>query len=521
VIVAEQKAGVDVSHDLELQVAKEPTNLSLRRVLGDTYLKSKSYAKAIEQYDVVLAAKPDDAPVRYNRGVAELGLGANDKAAADLAMEVKENPTDADGWDNLGVALGKQGDWKGAIDAFTHYVNLKPDDISAYHDRGIAEYNMKDYTAAAADLNRYNVAKPGDPEVSRLISDMLLNGAHPEQAIAMIQSQLAKNPKDGLLWFNLGVAQVTTKDYTSAVGSFTHAIELKRDEVTLYNRGFAYYNLGQAGNAAAYPKAEADAAAALALKPAYPEALLLKADAEFADKTPGKMQAAIADYKAYAQMSGLTPDAKKYAQQQALRGAIALKDYAAVVAGATDLIETDPNEASNYLIRGSAYLAQMNYDAAIPDLVKYTTLKSDDATGFYNLGLAYYNKKDNANAGTAFEKALQLKPNYYDAAFQAGVAYQALATADQSDLNKAKPEFEKAVADYEAAAKAGTGKNAADALYNEATTLELEGKAADSVDPLKLAVPVWERYIAAAPNDPELPKIKAHVEALKTQIANG
>ena len=509
---------VDTTADLLRVITSDGTNVPARAELAGNYIAKKNYAGAIEQYNAILGMKPGEMQYVYNRGVAYSLSGDNAKATADMQRYTKANPTDPLGFDALGVDLGNAKDWTGSVAAFTQLLALKPNDPDALKNRGIANYNAAKYEVAGADLTRYDELKPNDAAVSNLLSDIALRTGKTSVAITRLKAQLAKNPSDAPAWFNLGGAYYKAKETQNAIDAFTKALALKpSDEVTLFNRGLAYYDLGKAGNSAGYTKAVADASSALALKPAFPDAILLKADAEYGSKS---WKAAETDYARYVSTGG-TPENKTYAQSQELGAGIEAKDYANVQTLVGELIRQNPNEPSNYRIRGLAAYAQGNYDAAIPDLAKYTQMKPDDAEGFYNLGISYAGKKDSMNAATNFEKASDLKVGYYQAAYQAAVSYKALADASSADAPKQASLYDKAIAAYDKAANSSgaKGKEAGDALYNEASAMEAKAKAADNVDALKTAVPVWQRYIVASPTDPELPKIKLHIEALKAQIA--
>jgi tetratricopeptide (TPR) repeat protein len=519
IVIAQQKLGIDPSANIKVALAHDPNNMQLRELYAESLVKGKNYSDAITQYTTILGSKPDDPTAIFNRGVAYGLLPDYPKAAADMSRYTKAKPSDPAGFNSLAVYYGKQGEWANSAAAFGQLLALKPDDTEALKNRGIANYNLKKYDAAEADLEKYDGIKKGDPEVNKLLLDIASATGKSGVAISRGKIAAAQSPNDPNVWFNLGVAYLNAKDSQSAVDAFTKSIALKRDDQAIFNRGLAYYDLGKAGNAAAYTKAAADASAALALKPSFPDAALLKGDSEFALKQYSESEA---DYGRYVSMPGLTDQNRSYAIAQQLAAAIQAKDYSGINTVTTSAIAANPNDPNNYQIRGASLLTQRNYDAAIPDLVKYTSLKPEDATGFYNLGIAYSGKKDNANAAAAFEKAASLKPNYYEATYQAALAYKSSADANGADSAKQVAQYDKAVALFgDAATIKVSGKDAADATYNQATALEAKAKATDTTEPLTVAVTVWNKYITLAPTDPELPKIKQHIEDLKAQIARG
>jgi tetratricopeptide (TPR) repeat protein len=88
----------------------------------------------------------------YQRG-QELA-GKDDKGAIEAftkAIELK--PDDADAYFNRGNAKFKLGDKKGAIDDYNQVIKLKPDYASAYCNRGINKSDLGDKKRAIDDYN--------------------------------------------------------------------------------------------------------------------------------------------------------------------------------------------------------------------------------------------------------------------------------------------------------------------------------------------------------------------------------
>ncbi len=73
---------------------------------------------------------------------------------------------------------------------------------------------------------------------------------------------------------------------------------------------------------------------------------------------------------------------------------------------------TDIN-AHNYL--GIAYAQTRRYEEAISEFLALTRLEPGNATHCYNLGLAYEANGNDLQAGGAYQKALQLRPDYQKA----------------------------------------------------------------------------------------------------------
>ena len=177
-------------------VQKSPNSITPRFNLAELYAAKGRYPEAITQYDEILKAQPDKAPVLLGRGKAEAALDQLDAAAADfqkviagatgkemsnfdqqleaayynlgavelkrnhpkeaadlLAKAIKINRTDADTLYLLGTALVQSGDPKTGIDALRLAVALVPTGwCDPYTEMGVA-YTAKQDAPGVAYAN--------------------------------------------------------------------------------------------------------------------------------------------------------------------------------------------------------------------------------------------------------------------------------------------------------------------------------------------------------------------------------
>lgn len=520
-IVAQSKAGDTASAvaDITALLNKNPNNVPMRKQRAAAYFQAKNYNGAIADYTAILATNAGDTESLYNRAVSYGLTDKSDLAVADLTAYLRAKPDDAAAYNARAVAYTKLNKWDLAAKDFAAYAQRKPEDAEGQLNLGIALYNTQDknnFREVDRVLTAYEAKKPGNPQVAKILADVQIALGNATGAIDRYKRALAANPNDANTAYNLGVAYMTAKQYQPAAETFTKVLTIKaNDPQALQNRATAYYEMGRAGNAAAFDKAVADATTLIGLNGSNGDAILLRADANYSAK---KYPAAGADYE---KAATLVTD-KKYATGQAVASYINAKDFPGVIRAATAAINADGSEATNYNYRGMAYIQTKNYDGAIADLSKYTGMKGNDHTAFYNLGMAYSGKGDAANAAANFEKAVSIKSDYYEAANQAALSYKKQADANSTDTGKANPLYDKAISLYDRAATIGaTGKRAADAYYNKAVAQEAKAKANDNDTPMfKQAIETWNRYLAVAPTtDPELPTIRKHIEDLKAQVA--
>ena len=199
---------------------------------------------------------------------------------------------------------------------------------------------------------------------------------------------------------------------------------------------------------------------------------------------------------------------------------------------------TDKAEQAAITASANAAIAAMkagNNDEAIAKFQEVIAKVPTCADCYYNMGMAYANKKDYAQAETAYKKAIELKPDN-------GEAYTGLAT-----IYNTQKKFDLAADASAKAAQfsgAGGGGNA-EASYNQGVILFNAGKfaeartqfdAATKADPNNAmaqyqlgmtcinlgqfpeAVAALEAYLKVDPNGPKAAEVKSALPALQQML---
>jgi Flp pilus assembly protein TadD len=170
-------------------------------------------------------------------------------------------------------------------------------------------------------------------------------------------------------------------------------------------------------------------------------------------------------------------------------------------------------------------------DGAIAKFTEAAAAIPNCADCYYNIGISYIQKKDEKQAEEAFKKALEMKPDYPEAAGALATLYNNQKRFDEAAAMSAK-----------AAAGSGAGGGSADAIYNQGIILWNQGKIAEAkgkfeealkADPnhadshyqmgmalinegkLPEAVGMFEKYLSIAPTGQFATQAKAMVAQLK------
>jgi len=126
---------------LKKQIAQNPNDFDALVQLGNMYMDVSKFPQAIEY---------------FNR-----------------ALAVREEPSVRT---DLGICYKQSGQMQQARDAFQKVASEQPDQWQAIYNLAIVDGEMKDYTAARAQLAKLKQMRPDDPQVAKL-----------EQALAAVK----------------------------------------------------------------------------------------------------------------------------------------------------------------------------------------------------------------------------------------------------------------------------------------------------------------------------------------------
>ena len=93
--------------DLNQGLSRQPNNAAARKARGEAFLRTKNYAKAIDEFGAVVRLQPGDATAYYLRGQARERNGERDKAVADYKLALARDGNLREAQKALSSALGE------------------------------------------------------------------------------------------------------------------------------------------------------------------------------------------------------------------------------------------------------------------------------------------------------------------------------------------------------------------------------------------------------------------------------
>ena len=345
-----------------------PGNLNARILLAESYLAERAPDLALEQLKAVLAGQPKDYRAYVLKGTASL----------------------------------LKGDLKTAKTAFSHAIEIRPDDPTAYYRLAMVSRHEGRYEETTKLLDKVLALKPDHiPSLAAKVSLSLAQG-QPTQALSFLDEQVREHEKNlalaPVLHEMRGTVLSSQKNYEEAEGAFKKALHLNPNLIGPY---VALANLY-------LTKHETDKAIVQ-----YKEIL---------EKRPRFIQAHMALGAIY-DAEGKASKAKEMYEK-----ALEIKPYFAPAANnlawllleqgqdpdrslmlakkAKAQLPDDPRVADTL---GLACIVKGLYASAIAELRDAAEKMPDNATVLYHLGLAYWKNHEKDQAVEALGNALKIK----------------------------------------------------------------------------------------------------------------
>jgi tetratricopeptide (TPR) repeat protein len=224
---------------------------------------------------------------------------------------------------------------------------------------------------------------------------------------------------------------------------------------------------------ARYQDALKDASDALSKNPADGMAWCLKGEAQTRLKdTPAALesfdkafQADKTNINAVVGKANALAELKKEAEAQALL---------------QQALSMTPSSATDFLARGAAFRALVQYDKALSDYDEALKLDAAFTEVHMNKGMVYWHKGDFAAAIPAFTAAIELDPNFVEALVNRGAAY------------RKKGDIESAIADYTKAIE--INPNDAMTFYNRGVAYQKQQMNEEAIGDFSSAIRLQPKY---------------------------
>lgn len=423
-------------------------------------LKRGDFAGAERSLRTEIGAHPNEAEALSLLGVALDSQNKFKEADAFHRRALGLAPRSNSVLDKYGSHLLASGDENTARDIFLKAVALNPADAYANLELGQIALKHKDGPRALSYLNRLSPGQKDDPDVAV------------KRVIAL---ELSGQTADAnTLFAGLPVRSAAAGSALAEAGLFDKAETIFESLLAADPSNLkVMYNLGSvASRAGHYARAREVLGTALRQQPRNADVLYALA---WAEDAAGQRESA---FRWLAQAAQVAPER---ADVQRLLAIVAgdIHAYQDSVTAWERYAALSPGDATGRRERGFARAHAGQLEAGIADLRDYTARHTDDAIGFYELGVAE-SAADPTRGLSSFDRAVALKPDFAAARSARGALY----------YREGKPEA--ALPDLERASALEPG----DAMIEDRL-----GQVYLALDRLNDALRLFRRATELAPND--------------------
>lgn len=151
-----------------------PKNAAINYYTAYAALYARAYTSTVMYATRALALQPNVYLTYHLRFLAYGRLQLKKKQVSDARAEVRIAPGNPESWNDLGIALGNDGQLPASISAFGRAIRLKPHYWAYFKNRAIVEIYNKQLPRALADFQTARNLAP-DPADKKILAETITN----------------------------------------------------------------------------------------------------------------------------------------------------------------------------------------------------------------------------------------------------------------------------------------------------------------------------------------------------------
>ena len=381
----------------------DPSNLRIRKLLIESYLKTNKYDKALEEADDLLIQYPDDTNLLEYRANALVQSGNWEEGSKEYKKLSRRDDMSLNSKIKIGAAFfGHSSQDSSSIESAKEIFETIDSDTTHWQVKlylaQIALSEMKDSVAAdyfyeAADL------APWNPQIFMSLGGLLFDTGRYEEAIELLEPAIERFPDEFVLNLILGLSYTQDAQYNEAESYLKKALLMEPGEFTaLYAYGVVLNQLDKFEEALIYlnQALEQD-----------PENVSLMGTAGLIHENLGDHQKS---EELYEKALEINPTNALVLNNYSYSLAEREKDLDRALQMAKEAIAFDSTNSSYLDTIGWVYFKLGEYEKAKYYIEKSLENDPENAEVLDHLGDVYFKLNDNAKAKEYWERAYEIDP---------------------------------------------------------------------------------------------------------------
>jgi len=426
----QQTAAAEQSYQKAIQLDSHSTAPVLG--LANIYAEQRRWAEAERQYRKAMGVNPQAPGPRAALARLYLAEGQKGKAENILETAKRELTGDPDAYRLLGDFYVSTGNLDKAVAEYASLRQEHPKDLRVkknYVQLLILNNRLDDATKLNDEILKRNV---GDPDGLICRGQILIRQAHPNEAIAVLETALKSEPDNPTARYQLGLEFSLTGNLTRAesewravVSQHPDAVDAQRALAEVAIRKGDFTLLGEC------------AEALVKAQPSSPQGYILRATVRVARKDPAGAEV---DLKkaievgpqsplGYSRLGLLRVSEKRYAEAErlyeealkldpsfveALQGLLGIyvrqKQPAKALARLNAQIAKVPNSPAYYVLQATLFIQTRNLENAEASLLKAADLNKNNAEALLMLGWVQEVRGSMDGAAASYRRLIQENP---------------------------------------------------------------------------------------------------------------
>lgn len=217
---------------------------SIAKIYLDDYLGASQDATAC------LERNPFITTAYQVRGIARQNMREYDAAIQDFEAGLREQPENRTFLRALAVTYALKKDFVKADSCFQHFVDICPNEPTAYLNRAQMKMELNDSVAALSLLDRAIQLDKGSAYAFALRSSLLEQQERHEEALSDMNMAIKLDPEQPSFYINRALIKYSLNDYNAAVKDYDQALDIDPNSIVgHYNRGLLRAQVGDRNRA--------------------------------------------------------------------------------------------------------------------------------------------------------------------------------------------------------------------------------------------------------------------------------
>ncbi len=218
--------------ELQHAVKSNPTSQTALYTLATAFIQKEAWTPAIETLNKLIEIDPFHAKAHFGLGTAYRRTGeieaaqeklrrfeilsVEEKQLTHLKRFVRQAPTNAEAWYQLGRLQLKRQLWSEATESLERYIALEPQETRGYEALGYAHFQEKNYKQAAQMYQKVIQKKPNVATYRNSLAGAYLMLEQYPEAIQQYQEAIRLQPSEARFYLNLSKAYELSGAQTEA-----------------------------------------------------------------------------------------------------------------------------------------------------------------------------------------------------------------------------------------------------------------------------------------------------------------